>query len=1642
MKNIFKKIVAINLITVIMLMNFNFLGLNKIIATAEDGEFTSNEWKYNIKIKKVVAYNFSRTDSNSHGYMLDEEGRLWETQYGGGLKQIFTTHRFSDIASGYDHMLALDEEGYLWGWGDNTYYQLGNGTTEASTEPIAIYATKQFESVACGNDTSFAIDKTGNLYAWGTNEFGQTIKTDTIDIESESLNKTITIEVATTPQLKLSNIKKISAHGASMLAIDKDGYAWGWGMNEYGQLGNYNTAEIKTKTYYSKPTGGEPASKYEYEYVETPSKVSETIKFRDVIIGVQNSYGISGHSVLLTEDGKAYTVGNNYWGQLGDGTKVDKKTLTIPTGLEDIKIISILAGSIWSAFMDENHNIWTCGSNSKGSLGNGTTNDSGTVVKVLKDKEVTFTDFATDSAHNSIYVFDSNGDLWGWGGNYYELGCGGYEKQTTPIQITENIKQYTVNFKNGDTIEKTETVEKGQSATAPELTKAGYTLSWDTDFSNITSDLEVNAVWTANTNTPYKVEHYVRNLDTEVEGYTLKETEDKEGTTDTTVTAEYKEYEGFTKNEEYVEKVESGNISGDGSLVLKLYYNRNVYNINYELNGGQETGSLANSYTYGKEMILPNRVEKQGYTFAGWYDNESLAGNPVTTIPNTSIGDKTFYAKWDAKGDTAYKVEHYKQKQDLSGYELAETENKTGVTGATVNAIAKIYVGYTENTAHEERIDTGTIAANGSLTLKLYYDRSEFTVTFKNGDTVEKTETVEKGQSATAPELTKAGYTLSWDTDFSNITSDLEVNAVWTANTNTPYKVEHYVRNLDTEVEGYTLKETEDKEGTTDTTVTAEYKEYEGFTKNEEYVEKVESGNISGDGSLVLKLYYNRNVYNINYELNGGQETGSLANSYTYGKEMILPNRVEKQGYTFAGWYDNESLAGNPVTTIPNTSIGDKTFYAKWDAKGDTAYKVEHYKQKQDLSGYELAETENKTGVTGATVNAIAKIYVGYTENTAHEERIDTGTIAANGSLTLKLYYDRSEFTVTFKNGDTVEKTETVEKGQSATAPELTKAGYTLSWDTDFSNITSDLEVNAVWTANTNTPYKVEHYVRNLDTEVEGYTLKETEDKEGTTDTTVTAEYKEYEGFTKNEEYVEKVESGNISGDGSLVLKLYYNRNVYNINYELNGGQETGSLANSYTYGKEMILPNRVEKQGYTFAGWYDNENLTGSPITTIPSTEIGDKTFYAKWDAKGDTVYKVQHYKQKQDLSGYELAEEETKTGVTGAVVNAIPKTYSGYTQNTEHSERKAQGTILADGSLTLKLYYDRNQFTITFKDGQTIQKTEQVEKGQGATAPELTKAGYSLSWDTDFSNITSDLEVNAVWTANTNTPYKVEHYVRNLDTEVEGYTLKETEDKEGTTDTTVTAEYKEYEGFTKNEEYVGRVESGNVSGDGTLVLKLYYSRNSYNITYELNGGTATGNLANSYIYGKEMVLQNKVVKEGYIFAGWYENNEFTGNPVTTISATTIGEKTYYAKWVEKDEDYYILSTKYNIDMELNIITKVKPDTNIEIFLSNIGTNGECKVLNAKREEVSTNTLVGTGYILQVTYKGKIYEYQIAVRGDIDGNGTITVTDLSMMNQALTKKIILTGIKQKAADIDYTGEITVTDLSMVNQALTKRITL
>ena len=235
----------------------------------------------------------------------------------------------------------------------------------------------------------------------------------------------------------------------------------------------------------------------------------------------------------------------------------------------------------------------------------------------------------------------------------------------------------------------------------------------------------------------------------------------------------------------------------------------------------------------------------------------------------------------------------------------------------------------------------------------------------------------------------------------------------------------------------------------------------------------------------------------------------------------------------------------------------------------------------------------------------------------------------------------------------------------------------------------------------------------------------------------------------------------------------------------------------------------------------------------------------------------------------------------------------------------------------------------------------------------------------------------------------------------------------------------------------------SGNIEGNGNLVLKLYYDRNVYKIEYELNGGTPKIPLNNNYTYGEEVILSTRVEKPGYTFAGWYENAEFIGPAIIKIDNTETGNKTYYAKWTKQEEvPFSISSEEYEILSQAKYITKVRPGTTTKTFMNNIVTNGTMKVLNSKGVQVQDTDLVGTGYKLEVEYKGIKYEYEIAVKGDIDGNGKITATDLSTLNQVLIKKITLTGIRKKAADIDGNEKITATDLSTLNQAVIKKITL
>lgn len=227
---------------------------------------------------------------------------------------------------------------------------------------------------------------------------------------------------------------------------------------------------------------------------------------------------------------------------------------------------------------------------------------------------------------------------------------------------------YTVSFNSaGGTEVQPQRVEEDSFAAEPAAqSKAGYTFEkWNYDFSKpITQNTSVGAVWKAHTDTPYKVQYYWENANDN--GYTLHETVDLQGETDTTATAQIKSYEHFSHKST---ATDGGNINGNGSLVLKVYYTREMLTVTF--NGyGNETETK--KVKYGGKVTAPE-FTRTGYTQNGW--NQPL--------PETISENLTLSAAWQINQYTLTLVlgggfENKTITQDYGSAIEAETPEREG----------------------------------------------------------------------------------------------------------------------------------------------------------------------------------------------------------------------------------------------------------------------------------------------------------------------------------------------------------------------------------------------------------------------------------------------------------------------------------------------------------------------------------------------------------------------------------------------------------------------------------------------------------------------------------------------------------------------------------------------------------------------------------------------------------------------------------------------------------------------------------------------------------------------------------------------------------------------------------------------------
>ena len=1026
------------------------------------------------------------------------------------------------------------------------------------------------------------------------------------------------------------------------------------------------------------------------------------------------------------------------------------------------------------------------------------------------------------------------------------------------------------------------------AATAPGYTFSGW--SQKEDFTMPAENVTITGSFTANGDTAYTVEHYQQNL--AGDGYDLVETDTEhlKGETDTTATANPKTYTGFTFDESVEGTVASGNIAGDGSLVLKLYYTRNSYEVSYAYTGTVPAGASAlpatASYKYGADVTVAPQATAPGYTFNGW-----LEDGKVTASFKMPAGPVQLTGSFTANTDTRYTVEHWTEDLDGEGYTLRETEaNLTGVTDTTATAEAKSYEGFRFDEGNENNVLTGVITGDGKLVLKVYYARNSYEVSYDYGaaptgaSQLPGTVSYKYGAEVrVADKATAPGYTFDgWKKDNAEVTSftmpagAVQLTGRFTANTDTGYKVEHYQQNL--AGDAFVLFETEEQNATTDTHVSATPKDYTGFTYDGTVDGTVTEGNVAGDGSLVLKLYYTRDSYKVTYQYTGKVPTGAselpAETTEKYGAAVTVAADATAPGYTFSGWSREDGF------TMPAENV---TITGSFTANGETPYKVEHYQQNLEDDGYTLAETENLTGETDTTATANPKTYPGFAFNGTAEGTVASGNIAGDGSLVLKLYYTRNSYDVTYAYTGTVptgasalpEKA-TVKYGAPVTVAEAATApGYTFSgWSrNDFTMPAENVTITGSFTANSNTEYTVRHHFQNiLDDAYDADTAMLSETLSGTTDTLTAAAAKTVAGFT-----AQSFQQKNIAGDGSTVVDIYYNRNSYTVTYAVTGTVDPNPNYKQadYRFGQNVAAEAAAAKAGYDFIGWANEPAV-------MPANDVTATGYFV---ARTDTAYQVQHYKQNLEDDGFTLAETEELTGKTDTIATANPKTYTGFTLDGTVEGTVASGNIAGDGSLVLKLYYTRNSYDVTYAytgtvptgasalpEKATVKYGAPVTVAEAATAPGYTFSGWSRN---DFTMPAENVTITGSFTANSNTEYTVRHHFQNiLDDAYDADTAMLSETLSGTTDTLTAAAAKTVAGFTAQS-----FQQKNIAGDGSTVVDIYYNRNSYGVSYRyLNtpAGASALPAGASYRFGAAVTVAEAATAPGYTFSGW-STGDFT---------------------------------------------------------------------------------------------------------------------------------------------------------------------
>ena len=848
-----------------------------------------------------------------------------------------------------------------------------------------------------------------------------------------------------------------------------------------------------------------------------------------------------------------------------------------------------------------------------------------------------------------------------------------------------------------------------------------------------------------------------------------------------------------------------------------------IHSVSYDLNGGTayENGEAltdgipGETAITGAKLTAPSaELKKEFYVFGGWYQ-DAACKIPWNFAKDKVTKNLVLHAKWDP--------EPYEITYELDGGTNSKANPATYTAEDTVKLADPVKAGYVFLGWYTTADGTGTKVteiAVGSRGAKIFY-------------------------------------------------------ALWTPAEQT-YEIHHMLQTLDGT--GYEDAETVKATALTGINVKAgaeQSKVYTGFTFDTTKTEDSE-GIIPGEGTLVLKLYYSRNTYDVTFS---GTDSADQTVKVPYQGKVDEQQAPVKAGYTFTGWY---------VTAEPSRL---------WNFGTDVVTNTTELRAGWSANTYNV--TFDLQGGAGGNSNVQA----------TYDSAMPTITVPARAGYQFAGYYDQAEGGTKYYNAD------------GSSAANWNKAG--------------DTTLYAQWTANS---YKVSFHANGGSGSMDAEEFTYGEEKQLSTNSFTKTGYA-FAGWTTETDagdviHADGASVSNLTAEQGGIVNLYavWAPITYTVVYDGNGAE--GSMADQQmTYDKEAALSQiGYTKTGYHFLGWAktstakDAELENQATVTNLADTADRKVTLYAVWEANtytvafhanGGTGSQMTAQSFTYDAAAKALSKNQyTRSGYTFAGWALTDTTTAKYAD-----QEKVQNLVATqDGVLDLYAVWTAQSYTVTFdaNGGSTTTASKEVTYGSMyGTLPDATRTGYDfVGWYTEKEdgtaiiadntvNITGDTILYAHWTAKTFT--------------VSFDTNKGVGSSTPTTVSPINVTY-DYSygglpvtsrtGYTFNGWYTARSGGTEVTVNTKVTLtadQTLYARwtaNTYKVTFDTNGGSFADSTTAKSIdqtYDANYTLPEETpTRTGYTFLGWYTSST-TGSRITaTTKMTTAGTQTLYAQWSE----------------------------------------------------------------------------------------------------------------------------------------------